>query len=181
VTPRPTARRFIVAVALLVALVTLAGLTGCWEGSVLSQEAEWAEGIQTYRLSSRGIADRFLAADQVILDLADKAQAREQITEDDLKVAYEANTAMTKADQDWLDLAVPVQELYAAHMAIEQAMREVRAADKELVLAIESDTMSMVSDANADRAAGVLAVEEALAEQQAWYDDNERRIERGLR
>ena len=167
--------------ALSLALVAVMLLPGCWEDSVLSQEAEWAEGVEAYYLEARIAADQFLAGDEVIRDLQDKAMTGEEMTEEDLEAGAEANRAMTEADQAWLDLVVPDPDIYDAHMAVEAAMREVRAADKELLLAIETGAMDQVSDANADREAAVEAVNMALAEMEGWYNDNERRIQRGLK
>ncbi len=180
-TSRLTARRLSVAAALSVALIALMLLSGCWEGSVLSQEAEWATGVETYYIEARIAMEQFLAGDEVIQDLQDKAMQGEEMTQEDLEAGAEANRKMTEADQAWLDLVVPDPDIYDAHMAVEAAMREVRAADKDLLLAIETGNMNEVSNANADREAAVEAVNLALADVEGWYDDNERRIQRGLK
>jgi hypothetical protein len=164
----------------LAALAAVTLLPGCWEGSVLSQEAEWARGIEVYYVEARIAAEQFLAGDQVMQDLQDKAMT-EDITEEDLQVGYDAVKEMTNANQAWVELEVPDPEIYDAHMAVEEAMRLVRSADKELLGAIETGTMDRVSDANADREAALAEVNAALDEVEAWYDDNERRIQRGLR
>jgi hypothetical protein len=162
-------------------LIALLALPGCFEGSVLSEEAEWATKVEAYYLDAREIADRFTTADAVIVGLQDKAQAGEAITDEDLRLGYEAKREMETADQDWLALQVPDVELQEPHLQVDKGMRDVISADKELLLAIETGTMDKVSDANATREAGTVAIGEALDAAEAWYAENERRIERGLR
>lgn len=174
---RPTrkARMWLLMAAL--ALTLALPLSGC----VLSAEAEWATGVEEYYTEAVEIAERFQAGDDVIKGLADEMQAGGNLDDESLSEGYEANTVMNNAHSDWLDLTVGDPELYDAHMMIEQAMRDIRQADKDLVIAIDTGNMSKVSDANAQREAGDAGVEEALAEIEAWYADNERRIQRGLR
>jgi hypothetical protein len=165
---------------LVFAALTTTTLTGCFEGSVLDQEAEWAAGIETYYIEAREIADRYRAADETFDEMADTAMTG-TLSQDELQVMYDANAEMTAADQDWLTLEVPDPELRDPHLQVEEAMRLMRQADKELILAIEGGIMAKVSDSHAQAEAAEQLVEDALAEVEAWYSVNETRIQRGLR
>jgi hypothetical protein len=157
-------------------LGSLAPLGGC----VLSAEAEWAQGVEEYYRDAIEIAGRFQEGDDTIRDLADEMAAGGTLDDENYSIGYEANETMNKAYADWLNLTVGDPALRDPHLVIEEAMRDVRKADKDLMLAIDAGNMSMVSDANAQREAGDEKLEAALEEMQAWYAENERRIQRGL-
>jgi hypothetical protein len=182
--PSGAARIAKCAVLAALALALLLAATGC-ENSVLNQEAEWAEEVEAYYVEARAILERYTAADAEFRVILDKAQAAslgegDPLTEEDLRTARDAVGEMTAADQDWLDLQVPVQEIYDADLAIEESMREVRTANKELLAAIETGEMAPASDSFATREAAADAVEAAIADLESYYEENERRIERGL-
>lgn len=173
----PTRRAPVKLVAASLAVALVLPLGGC----VLSAEAEWAAGVEEYYTQAVEIAERFQEGDDAIIELADAATRGESIDDDDYAIGYSANETMTAAHTDWLNLVVGDPALHEPHLVIEEAMRDVRQADKELAIAIEEGHMSMVSDANAQREAGDQKIEEALEEMASWYADNERRIQRGLK